>query len=109
MEKVARTSFVRPYNVMIWPQMVGIWCLCTWQQLGCPASLRLVELGPGRGTLMADLLRGTAPFAAFASALQASPVPCALCPTGEPCALCPEPYRRVLCPVPSRRALCPVP
>ena len=45
--------------------MLGIWCLTVWQQLGQPAHLRLVELGPGRGTLMADLLRGVAPFKAF--------------------------------------------
>ena len=45
--------------------MLGIWCLTVWQQLGQPGRLRLVELGPGRGTLMADLLRGVAPFKAF--------------------------------------------
>lgn len=50
-------------------QMVGIWCVAAWEQMGRPRRLRLVELGPGRGTLMADLLRGTAPFTAFASAL----------------------------------------
>lgn len=38
--------------------MVGIWCVLQWQKLGSPKELRLVELGPGRGTLMADLLRG---------------------------------------------------
>jgi hypothetical protein len=51
-------------------QMVGIWCVVAWQQLGCPSQLQLVELGPGRGTLMADLLRGTAAFKPFADALQ---------------------------------------
>ena len=54
--------------------MMGIWCVALWQQLGQPARLRLVELGPGRGTLMADLLRGTAPFAACASALEVARV-----------------------------------
>ena len=38
-------------------EMVGIWTVATWQQAGSPAAARLVELGPGRGTLMADLLR----------------------------------------------------
>jgi SAM-dependent MidA family methyltransferase len=40
-------------------QMVGIWVLATWLSMGQPSKLNLVELGPGRGTLMADLLRGT--------------------------------------------------
>lgn len=51
-------------------EMIGIWCVATWEQLGRPAALRLVELGPGRGTLMADLLRGAAPFTAFTSSLE---------------------------------------
>ena len=51
---------------------MGIWCVAMWQQMGRPAALRLVELGPGRGTLMADLLRSTAPFSGFHSALSVS-------------------------------------
>ena len=50
-------------------QMIGIWFLTVWQQLGSPSKMRLVELGPGRGTLMADLLRGTASFKPFTSGL----------------------------------------
>jgi hypothetical protein len=50
--------------------MLGIWCVLLWQQLGQPGQLALVELGPGRGTLMADLLRGIAAFKPFAQALQ---------------------------------------
>ncbi|KAG2485427.1 hypothetical protein HYH03_015808 [Edaphochlamys debaryana] len=50
-------------------EMVGIWCVHTWMQLGQPPRLRLVELGPGRGTLMADLLRGTAGFKDFSRSL----------------------------------------
>lgn len=49
--------------------MIGIWAVTVWQSLGCPPEFRLVELGPGRGTLMADALRGTAPLRDFASAL----------------------------------------
>ena len=38
-------------------EMLGLWCAQVWQDQGCPKNLRLVELGPGRGTLMADMLR----------------------------------------------------
>ena len=41
-------------------ELIGLWCAVTWQQLGSPAPLRLVELGPGRGTLMRDALRAAA-------------------------------------------------
>ena len=37
--------------------MVGVWNMCLWEQMGHPEKVNLVELGPGRGTLMADLLR----------------------------------------------------
>lgn len=50
-------------------QMIGIWCLVTWMHLGQAPALQLVELGPGRGTLMSDLLRGTAGFESFSNAL----------------------------------------
>ena len=50
-------------------QMVGIWSVLQWQQLGCPPQLNLVEMGPGRGTLMADLLRGTKTLQPFSSAV----------------------------------------
>lgn len=52
-------------------QMVGIWCVWMWHELGKPHSFRLVELGPGRGTLMADLLRSTATFREFAMSVSA--------------------------------------
>lgn len=38
-------------------EMIGIWVAQTWQQLNTPTKLHLVELGPGRGTLMADVMR----------------------------------------------------
>ncbi len=41
-------------------ELIGLWCVAAWQQMGRPAELMLVELGPGRGTLMADALRAMA-------------------------------------------------
>lgn len=38
-------------------ELLGLWCVDTWQRLGSPASFHLVEIGPGRGTLMQDALR----------------------------------------------------
>lgn len=38
-------------------ELLGAWCVAVWHQLGKPQPLRLIELGPGRGTLMADALR----------------------------------------------------
>ncbi len=40
-------------------ELVGLWAAQTWLDLGAPQGLSLVELGPGRGTMMADALRAT--------------------------------------------------
>ena len=50
-------------------ELMGIWALCAWQQAGQPKKFRLVEIGPGRGTMMADLLRATSTFREFVNAL----------------------------------------
>jgi SAM-dependent MidA family methyltransferase len=38
-------------------ELIGVWCIAAWEAMGAPDHFRLVELGPGRGTLMTDLLR----------------------------------------------------
>ena len=43
-------------------ELIGAWMAHAWQTMGCPQGVRLVELGPGRGTLMRDLLRAAAPM-----------------------------------------------
>jgi len=40
-------------------ELLGLWCLDLWERMGAPVPVRLVELGPGRGTLIADALRAT--------------------------------------------------
>ncbi|WP_269580627.1 class I SAM-dependent methyltransferase [Roseibium sp. Sym1] len=49
-------------------ELVGAACLSAWEALGRPERFELVELGPGRGTLMADLLRVAALRPAFVDA-----------------------------------------
>jgi NADH dehydrogenase [ubiquinone] 1 alpha subcomplex assembly factor 7 len=50
-------------------EMIGLWCVDVWQRLGRPGRFRLIELGPGRGTLMADALRAARLVPEFLEAL----------------------------------------
>ncbi|WKA27717.1 class I SAM-dependent methyltransferase [Bradyrhizobium roseum] len=38
-------------------ELLGLWTASVWKSIGSPSKLRLIELGPGRGTMMADALR----------------------------------------------------
>jgi len=38
-------------------ELIGLWMVEVWRRAGAPARVAIVELGPGRGTLMADALR----------------------------------------------------
>ena len=38
-------------------ELLGLWAASVWKAIGSPPVLRLIELGPGRGTMMADALR----------------------------------------------------
>ncbi len=65
----ARGDFITaPEISQVFGELVGLWCVVTWQQAGCPAPFNLVELGPGRGTLMADALRAARMVPDFAGA-----------------------------------------
>lgn len=51
-------------------EMIGLWCADAWTRLGSPGRILLVELGPGRGTLMADALRAAHALPAFRAAVE---------------------------------------
>jgi SAM-dependent MidA family methyltransferase len=38
-------------------ELLGLWAAAVWRQMGSPANVRLIELGPGRATMMSDMLR----------------------------------------------------
>ncbi len=50
-------------------ELIGLSLAQAWLDQGAPAPVALVELGPGRGTLMADLLRATRTVPGFHAAL----------------------------------------
>lgn len=51
-------------------ELIGLWCAEVWRAMQSPAGLLLVELGPGRGTLMSDLLRAAKIVPHFAKAAE---------------------------------------
>jgi NADH dehydrogenase [ubiquinone] 1 alpha subcomplex assembly factor 7 len=59
-----------PEISQIFGELIGLWCAVVWQQMGSPHSLRLIELGPGRGTLMRDALRAARTVPGFHDALR---------------------------------------
>ncbi|MFH1158848.1 MAG: SAM-dependent methyltransferase [Pseudomonadota bacterium] len=50
-------------------EMIGVWLADIWMQMGRPERVNLLEMGPGRGTLAADILRAIAAWPDFKSAV----------------------------------------
>jgi len=59
-----------PEISQVFGELIGVWCAVVWEQLGRPDPVILAELGPGRGVLIADLLRATATVPGFRRALR---------------------------------------
>jgi NADH dehydrogenase [ubiquinone] 1 alpha subcomplex assembly factor 7 len=49
--------------------LIGLWTAAAWQEMGAPDNVRLVELGPGRGTMMLDALRAAKAAKKFYAAI----------------------------------------
>jgi len=65
-----RGDFITAPEVsQVFGELLGAWAATVWRQMGSPPSLQLIELGPGRGTLMADALRAAAALPEFRAAL----------------------------------------
>lgn len=46
-----------PLVSQMFGELLGLWAVETWRHLGQPTPFRLVEVGPGDGTLFSDMLR----------------------------------------------------
>ena len=54
----ARGDFITAPEVsQMFGELIGLWMVAVWRQMGAPENVRIVELGPGRGTLLKDALR----------------------------------------------------
>ncbi|KAF8243535.1 DUF185-domain-containing protein, partial [Wilcoxina mikolae CBS 423.85] len=58
-----------PEISQLFGEMVGIWVVSEWMAQGRKSNIHLIELGPGRGTLMDDVLRTLTNFRSLASAI----------------------------------------
>jgi NADH dehydrogenase [ubiquinone] 1 alpha subcomplex assembly factor 7 len=52
-----------PEISQVFGELIGLWAAEIWASIGRPSKVALAELGPGRGTLMADALRAVAKVA----------------------------------------------
>lgn len=57
-----------PEISQVFGELIGLWCAVVWQQMGSPKSFNLLELGPGRGTMMRDMLRAQCAMPGFLEA-----------------------------------------
>lgn len=46
-----------PEISQLFGEVIGLWCITQWQSMQCPNKVTIVELGPGRGLLMRDLIK----------------------------------------------------
>ncbi|MDZ4375048.1 MAG: SAM-dependent methyltransferase [Phenylobacterium sp.] len=46
-----------PMVSQMFGELVGVWAMSAWAQMGEPADIAVVEAGPGDGTMMDDVLR----------------------------------------------------
>lgn len=59
-----------PEVSQLFGEMIGVWLADAWVRLGSPNPCILLEAGPGRGTLMADVMRATKNVRGFHDAVQ---------------------------------------
>ena len=59
-----------PETSQVFGELLGLWAAHEWIALGSPNKLWLAELGPGRGTMMGDMLRAAKSVPGFLDAVE---------------------------------------
>lgn len=67
-DPLGRDFITAPEVSQIFGELIGLFLVQAWEDRGSPKNFHLVELGPGRGTLMADMLRAAKLRPAFLDA-----------------------------------------
>lgn len=68
----ARGDFITAPEVsQMFGELIGLWASAVWKEMGAPENVRLIELGPGRGTMLKDALRAVQIVPEFHSAIVA--------------------------------------
>lgn len=68
-EAIGQDFTTSPEISQVFGELIGAWAIDYYEQLGQPQALSLIELGPGKGTLMADFLRMAKVSPSFSQAL----------------------------------------
>ncbi|CEH17034.1 Uncharacterized conserved protein [Ceraceosorus bombacis] len=67
----AKGDFITsPEICQIFGELLAVYLISRWQAAGSPSKVRLVELGPGRGTLLSDVISTFSRFPTLLSSLR---------------------------------------
>jgi NADH dehydrogenase [ubiquinone] 1 alpha subcomplex assembly factor 7 len=69
-DPIGQDFITAPEISQMFGELIGLWCVDAWERAGAPDPFLLVELGPGRGTLMADALRAAKVRPQFLAAMR---------------------------------------
>ena len=58
-----------PEVSQVFGELIGLWAAAVWHLMGQPDNVRLIELGPGRGTMLLDAMRAAQVVPAFRAAI----------------------------------------